>query len=322
MAGIYLKMRSLMFTKYYFLFLIIFGLGNAGIKAQQKLADEDSGNKFNVGISDQLLLDINLADAKATMQILLDKYLEGENINLKSNVTIANNIEALERKLINKEFDVINLLTTEYLKFKNRINLEPLLVQSFNGTGFFSFVLLVRKDSGIRDLNDLRDKDIKIFTNKKREYSIPVIWLNYSLIKQKLPKIDNHFSRVTITENANMAVLPVFFNNASACIISSETFKLMNELNPQIGNELEIIKQSPEYLLSVSCSTPNIIESVDYVKMIVESSSNLKKTNSGRQLLAIFKRDKVIPFKKEFLKSIEELVSEHDRLNINMSLEN
>ena len=217
MTEIYPKKRLYKFIKRCFLSLLIIGLVDIDINAQQKKDGKPPNNKFNVGLSDQLLLDVNFSDAKVTMQILLDKYLAGEKIELKSNVTIVNDIEILERKLMNREFDVVNLLSTEYLKFKNRINLEPLLVQSASGSGFFSYVLLVRKDSGIKNLNDLKGRDIKIFTNKKREFSIPAIWLDYSLIKQRLPKMDFHFSKITITDNANRAVLPVFHRQSYCC---------------------------------------------------------------------------------------------------------
>ena len=149
-----------------------------------------------------------------------------------------------------------------------------------------------------------------------------MIWLNNLLLKENLPEVDLFFSNVNVTDSPNMTVLPLLFDNATACIITLESLNLLNDLNPQVKNKLKIIKESPGYLLSLSCATPNIYKDKDYLEMISESSENLKKTSEGRQILSIFKFDRILEFKEEFLEGTKRLLNEQDSLKLFMSLRN
>ena len=96
-------------------------------------------------------------------------------------------------------------------------------------------------------------------------------------------------------------MLPVFFKKAKAALVSEESLKLISELNPQLEKDLMIIYQSPIYLSSIACLNKRSDEP-ELRKIFYDILENLHTEPFGRQLLDLFRIEKLVTYKEEYLK--------------------
>lgn len=72
------------------------------------------------------------------------------------------------------------------------------------------------------------------------------------LNESAMSSIDDYFNIKGANESSR-AVLNLFFGIADAAIVEMVTFETLNELKPQMGNDLFILKHSPPYIGSILC---------------------------------------------------------------------
>jgi hypothetical protein len=87
----------------------------------------------------------------------------------------------------------------------------------------------------------------------------------------------------------------------------------MVSLNPQLGRELTILVESPNFVKAI-IGINKKQRTEEYRKLIEESLAELHQEPNGQQLLSIFRLEKLVPFKTEHLSSIKELLQEHHQL--------
>ncbi|MGB3111413.1 MAG: PhnD/SsuA/transferrin family substrate-binding protein, partial [Candidatus Omnitrophota bacterium] len=172
------------------------------------------------------------------------------------------------------------------------------------------FILLVRKDKGIKRLSQLKGKKLLVETGGRGD--IGLLWLNTTLLKDRLPESGELFSNIKRATKASQAVLPVFFGQADACIVTRGSFRTAAELNPQLGGELDVLAESPPYLVSVACFREGYDEK--YKKIIMDTSLKLHEDPKGKQILTLFRVDKIVLFDPTYFNSIKELINEYNEL--------
>jgi len=106
------------------------------------------------------------------------------------------------------------------------------------------------------------------------------------------------FSEVKQVDKPSRGLLPVFFNQSDACVLTEESFSTVSELNPQLKNELIIIEKSPEYVATIMCLNKNIKKNIRDVTH--DAAQNLTKTFSGKQITSLFKSDGFLKYKPEY----------------------
>ena len=129
--------------------------------------------------------------------------------------------------------------------------MEPALIGEKNGKPGDEQVLLVRRDSGIRGLDQLRGGKLTLLQGAGGE--IASLWLDNLLAKRGLPAAGRMFGSVKVVPKAQQVILPVFFRQADGCIVGSNAFQTAVELNPQLGKELVAMRTSPVYPIAVTC---------------------------------------------------------------------
>ena len=170
-----------------------------------------------------------------------------------------------------------------------------------------TLLLLVRNDSGISRVDQLRGKSIRIESGQKG--SIPIQWLDSYLMARVASDSRSFFSAITEYSKASQVIMPLFFKQSDACLASKDSLETMSELNPQIGRTLRILETSPGFatgLLAVRSDIRNPRRDA-LVKAIREIHNDPK----GRQLLTIFRINRLVDFKVEHMATIEKLLKEH-----------
>jgi len=71
---------------------------------------------------------------------------------------------------------------------------------------------------------------------------------------------ETFFEEIQEVSKVSQAVLPVFFDQADACIAPMDAFRTMAELNPQLEEELWVIDTSPGFCQAVVCARRDVYD--------------------------------------------------------------
>jgi phosphonate transport system substrate-binding protein len=122
------------------------------------------------------------------------------------------------------------------------------------------------------------------------------------------------FRKVEVVRKPTAAVLPVFFGSRQACVVDRIAFQVMTEMNPQVGATLQIVASSPPYVSSILCLSRKGWPSEHYRDDFQSALRDLHLEPEGRQILMLFKVDRLAPFKESSLDSLKELRNKYNRV--------
>ena len=274
------------------------------IKSQ---SPEDNIGNFQVAFSTNVFKGVYLNDATAGAKALTENLIK-EYSRKKYNVippATFSTVKELESLLKLEEVEVLIMHATEFLQIKQSDIVEPICVAVRDGSPYDIFYLLVNKESNYKKIEDLMGK--KILVASPFEGDMPVIWIDKLLKLKKLKPKEKYFSSIEYFDKPLPAILPVFFNKADACIMTKSLFETVSELNPQLRNELTAIEISQPISIGLVTIRKNI-SSQDLKDDIKTAFLNMHKTANGKQYLNIFRIEKVIEFKEEYLFSTDNLL--------------
>jgi ABC-type phosphate/phosphonate transport system substrate-binding protein len=138
-------------------------------------------------------------------------------------------------------------------------------------------------------------------------------WLEELLGKQALAPPEMFFSRVTPVIKTSQTVLPVFFHQSDACVVTRQGFALMGELNPQVTKQLRVLATSPQLVPHLTCFRAGFDPSLK--EKIVAAVTEANNTTAGRQLMTIFQYDRIEERPLSKLQSTRELLAACARLH-------
>jgi hypothetical protein len=104
--------------------------------------------------------------------------------------------------------------------------------------------------------------------------------------------------------------LPLFFGTVDACVVDETNLNLAKEMNPQLG-QLRVLARSRPMIGSV-IATP--VEPIPYQNELLDTILALHEDARGRQLLMVFKTDRVVRVQPGDLDSARELWRDYSRL--------
>lgn len=107
-------------------------------------------------------------------------------------------------------------------------------------------------------------------------------------------------------------MLPVFFGQADACLLSSYSYQLMVELNPQIGKELTVLAMSPPLVHAIIAFDRRF--DAEQRNKVYQAMLSLQESPKGQQVLSLFGLERLIPGTPAELTASLALLEKHDRL--------
>lgn len=273
----------------------------------RRSGEDGSRNSIVVGYSSRVFCSIDPKDVIALTKVWMELVDRKINNPWKTNVIFFENIRDFENALSGGEVDVAVLLPEEFVHLRRRIPLAPVLSADYGKRFYDELLLLVRNDCGISDVRQLRHKRLKIQTGQKG--TIPMQWLDSLLAKKVSSDTWGFFSTIQEDEKASQVILPVFFGQADACVANQTEYETLVEMNPQIGRRLRILEKSPGFLTGIVAVRKDSTN--ERRNALLEAIQHLQSEPRGRQLLTLFRINRLIPFKAEHLASVEQLLKEH-----------
>jgi phosphonate transport system substrate-binding protein len=193
----------------------------------------------------------------------------------------------------------------ESLDLDIETEMEPAFVHENQGAVYREYLLFVRQGSGIQALADLRGQEIAVLNGTSN--SVARAWLESLLLEKNLGSASAFFRRVETPAKPSAALLPVFFGNKPACIVDRLSYATMVEMNPQVERQLVPLAVSEPLLESITYLTRHGYASDRARRDMFLALQELHMEPDGRQILTLFKVDKLVPYKEEYRDSLRRL---------------
>lgn len=283
--------------------------GMAGmLSCQRGTSAELDRTGFRVATSSELLGDVNQNDARAALQSWSDVVSRMASMPVEYEKYFSLPPAALNELMQKRLIDAVGCTTLDYIPFAAAIDPNLVLV---NATGQGQvYQLLVNSKSSIRAVADLRGKSLNLFRHANT--CLAMDWVDTLLGGLNLGSGERFFSAVTPVPKLSRTVLPVFFGQADACLVTESSFRTMCELNPQLGVSLRVVAASPGYMVSLfgfHRECPGAMKAK--FRTALES---LARSATGKQLLTLFQTEAFLARDASVLRSAVELVEAAARL--------
>lgn len=277
------------------------------ILLQKPCALADQG--LRIGFSRSIIGEVNENDAMAVIKLWARQLVVTENLSVDPFTKVYADTKEMETSLREKNVELISLTSPEFFRLQNLLDPDKLIMPVKGGSIFREYVLIVQKESPIKNFSDLKGSTLQFWTHPDCVLSIP--WLDIQLSKAGQQDARHTFKRLIPKNTISSAVLPVFFKQADACLVTQKGFETMAELNPQISRQLRILGTSGKYV-------PNLLGFRNDYKaqikdLILERVKEWGSTVSNRQVLTIFHTDSLSTQTIEVLLPTLELIKEHQR---------
>ena len=247
------------------------------------LAAADVGAPLRLAISETLVADVNLNDARAAMVIWLKRLMADLNLVIEFNPRVFDTTEEILRRARGGQLDAVALNVVEYRQIADVLDTSQIMGE-IGAAGMERYLLLAKRNSGIQHLGDLRGRRLSKW--KAPKMCVADAWLTTILDEGRFGQSEQFFGPVATDAKVSRVVLPVFFGLADACLTTKRGFDMMCELNPQVAKELNAIASSPAMVLCFYAFRRNYHGvSRDSFSRVC---SSLRSNAAGRQLETLF----------------------------------
>lgn len=244
---------------------------------------------FRVAFTSPMFTDVNENDARAAVKAWATTIAKERNIDVATDPQILPDAPSLDRVLSEKSVDAAGMTVLEYWQTGAAQRWAPILGAAIGGRVADVYYLLVHGDSDIQGIADLRGRTVLVHHNPR--VSLAEFWLEDLLRSEQPSDPSGFFGRVSPVPKLSSVILPVFFRQADACVVTRWGFETLTELNPQIGRDLRVLVVSPELIATVFCLR------ADYDspqrESLLTGLEELHLSASGRQVLTIFHSDRL-----------------------------
>jgi phosphonate transport system substrate-binding protein len=265
---------------------------------------------LHLGFSSDVFAGINENDARAALKIWVQTILSENGLFVSPEPRVIEGGDAMLRAVRDKTVDAVTVTTEEYIQLRAPMGATSAILGANAGRVSEEYLLLVPRDRNLRELKDLRGGSLVLLDSPRA--SLASVWFETRLLQSGLGETRQFCSRVIQKTKLSQVVLPVFFHQADACVVTRRGFQTMVELNPQVGRQLQTLMTSPPLVPVVFAFR------TDYTNLIraqIEARiRDVGATPAGQQFLTLFQCDKLEMARLSVLDDAFELLTTHARL--------
>lgn len=194
---------------------------------------------------------------------------------------------------------------TAHLGIKE-LNLEPVANPvNLNGESTSQGLIFVRQDSGIRDVNDMRDKSIVFVDPATMEgYLFPLAFFH----QHGVTDTNMFFSRFYFSGSHASTIFAVLDGRADIGSAKNTVFNKLIQADPSIGQELHVLIRSPKVPEVTLCVRKEVSERLR--EKLSAILLNMDRTAEGKKVLARFEALRFIESNTSDFDIIEQMAQE------------
>lgn len=264
--------------------------------------------RFRVGISSQMLGEVNPTDARVSLQAWGRAILQRADVPYEPEMAILSTPAEIRQAYTAGDSDLVLLTSEQCLAAGQPSGAWYYFVDTtFDPSGADQYVLLARQDTAPRSLAQLQGASLAILDHSNNSLARP--WLDLALLTNALPAAPEFFKSISAPRKLSATVLPVFFGSMDAALVPRRGYDTMCELNPQIRKRLTIIAQSGLLLSRVICF--NAHPGTPYAERIRTALRTMHESPAGQQILNLFQAGRTGENSADCLESARRLLAEH-----------
>ena len=249
-------------------------------------AAPDAPQPVRLAISESVIGDVNLNDARAAMMVWVQRMTRQLNVIVEPK--LFDSTQEIVERTRKGQLDAVALNVVEYRLIADMLDSTQVVTAS-GEAGMEQYLILARQNSGFRQLGDLKGRHLCALKTPKM--CVAPAWLTTILAEYHYGAAEQFFGSVTTDAKYSRVVLPVFFGQADACLTSRRGFDTMCELNPQVARELAVLATSPTVVVNFYMFRKNY-QNAQREKLIGALSS-LRNSPAGQQLATLFQFDQL-----------------------------
>jgi phosphonate transport system substrate-binding protein len=265
---------------------------------------------FRVAFSTSMFAEVNENDARAAVKIWGQTVAKERGIPTEAETRVLKGITELRQALRAGLVDGVAMTTVEYAQLKDEVRFDPIFVTVNAGRATEEYVLLVHEASKMSSLADLRGRRLGFHSNPRACLAQP--WLDTLLVRNGFKPAAEFAGTITQNSKLPRAVLPVFFRQSDACVVTRSGFETMCELNPQLAQQLKVIATSPEVIPGLFCFRADYRP--PFRDQLLANVCELHRNPAGQQMLTLFLSERIEERPASCLSATLELLAEHARL--------
>ncbi|MBL9137690.1 MAG: PhnD/SsuA/transferrin family substrate-binding protein [Verrucomicrobiales bacterium] len=254
------------------------------------LAADPSAPTLRIGFSSTMFSDVNENDARASVKVWGETVAKERRISAHPETMLFRNQTELLEALVQERVDAVGVTILEFGHVREKVPLSPVFAAWLGERLTEQYVLLAPSEGKVRGVRDLVGASMVVQRGPPR-LSLAELWLGTLLVEEHLPPLARCAGTLLAERKLSKAVLPVFFGNADACLVTRGGFKTLCELNPQVGNRLTIVASSGEWIPAVFAMRANY--QAPFRNELVQGLRELHHTTAGRQVLTVFQSDRL-----------------------------
>ncbi|MBL8213912.1 MAG: PhnD/SsuA/transferrin family substrate-binding protein, partial [Bryobacterales bacterium] len=194
---------------------------------------------LRVSVSEDAIKGVNRNDAAAAIALWAEELAKAAQMTLVPDQKWVRTRLEMVAAVRAGEVDAVSVTVAEYPGVAPYLDVTRVLLDM--GT---EMCLVVSERAGIRSVSDLTGKQLLLVDGPHTLLSDA--WLTVLLARDGLGLPERVLGRIRRHTKATQAVLPVFFGQADACIVSRATIETMAELNPQVGKQMRVLARAPK----------------------------------------------------------------------------
>ena len=257
---------------------------------------------LNVGYDLSNTTMLSKKDMKVATDILLKNILG--NLDIKSNFKYYNSPLEIQKDINSSNLDYITVSPLRVVKYLDLDSLEKAFGQGSNNMKEYNLILISRSELNIDNDKELANK--KILINTKNE--LHALYINYIFLKN----IGNQKAKLHYSRSYQRSILDLFFKKADVAIVTQKSYDIAIELNPQIAKKVSILKKTNISDVQLGFFRKSLNEKIK--ESMRTTAASLNSTVEGKQLLSLYKTEKIVETDLNLLKPIRELVNKFNKL--------
>ena len=251
---------------------------------------------------------VNSKDAQVIIEMLLLKHNKENFPKISAELEIIPDIATASKLFKAGRLHAILLSGIDYLILKQQVALKPLVISSRHVEPVEAYVLVTQKRvSSLEQLAALSHR--RLIAETADAMHIATIWLDGVLDEMGHDPSQRFFTNIRSGDKPTRIVLPVFFDQAEACLVPEKAFKTMIELNPQIGRRLHVLHHSPGFIRYITCVRPDVHPEI--VDAMMEDAVKQPNTPTTDQMKMIFQYESVHLFDEKYIQATKKVYHHH-----------
>jgi phosphonate transport system substrate-binding protein len=259
-----------------------------------------------MAISDTVVTGVNLSDARAAMSVWTTELLKAIGLEPDPNEEWVMESARLLAAIRGGKVDLFCITVQEYRQVAPYVDTSRIITDDHDGD---ELLLVVRDGSGIVNMAGLRGRSLILWESPSTSLGEP--WLTVSLWREGLESPKQLLGRMTTNTKLSQVVLPLFFGQVDACVVTRQGLDTMVELNPQLSRKLRVLLASPRMrsaFLAFRKDYPAHLK-----KPIFDRVRELKSIPASDQILTLFQSSGFVTRDAGCLSSASALLDAYER---------